>query len=95
MNNKEMLSYELSLAIDYIKYLEMKINKYEDYLNVEKQIRLQTSNMNCFSNNSNRIELIKIPERKIVCDSSYADKCRNIISIFINNDVCCERNINE
>lgn len=91
--NIEILSRELLIIrckemMNYIKYLQVKVNELEKYYNVETSLRQQTPSVR-FSqqlNNLEAIEVVKIPEKKFWIYKPYVKTANELIDKFLRGE---------
>ena len=91
--NIEMLSRELLIIryreiIEYLKYLQVKVNEYEKYYNVETSLRQKTPCVKFFypTDKVDAIEIIIIPERKFWVYKPYVKTAQEIIEQYLRGE---------
>ena len=81
MEYKNNIYYKYDTAIEYIKYLENKVDVYEKELDVINDIRMLNFDEQALSVITS-YEMITIPEKRLMINSSARDRAKDIVEDY-------------
>ena len=69
----------------YVEYLQMKVNEFEKYYDVEIELRQSTPSLkfSSITNKTGAIEVVRIPERKFIVYKPYVRDVQEIINQYL------------
>ena len=85
---REQLIFRYKDMIGYTKYLQVKVNEYEKYYNVETSLIRETPFVKFRSQTDkvDAIEIVRIPERKFWVYKPYVKDAQKIINQYLGGE---------
>lgn len=86
--SRELIIIRYKQMLKYVEYLEVKVNEFEKYYNVETSLRQQTPSVSFSSQieKCDAIEKVIIPERKFWVSKPYVKTANELIDKFLRGE---------